>query len=199
MTGVTQEQFPQHPSSVFQNNTADTQFQAFQKPFKILSAFCIYLLTVESLSKVNLKLYYILLSIYHLCFSETSIPTAQNTFLLLPFIKSLSKEQHYVSTQTAPWLPSMAFYFCHSISMHFFLPSHSAAAVWIFFIFSAHLFLNVSRRVCVCLCIIQKPHRYLLSNKWIMGTIVPPLNAQRFFPINYILTIFPSSFPLWRQ
>lgn len=81
----------------------------------------------------------------------------------------------------------------------FFLPSHSAAAVWIFFIFSAHLFLNVSRRVCVCLCIIQKPHRYLLSNKWIMGTIVPPLNAQRFFPINYILTIFPSSFPLWRQ
>lgn len=153
MTGVTQEQFPQHPSSVFQNNTADTQFQAFQKPFKILSAFCIYLLTVESLSKVNLKLYYILLSIYHLCFSETSIPTAQNTFLLLPFIKSLSKEQHYVSTQTAPWLPSMAFYFCHSISMHFFFYPHTQLLLCESFSSFLHICFLMYPEGYVCVCV----------------------------------------------
>lgn len=54
---------------------------------ELFSASVLGILMFECLSKVNLKLYYILLPIYHLCVSETSVPTAWNIFPLPPVMK----------------------------------------------------------------------------------------------------------------
>lgn len=121
------------------------------------------ILTFECLSKVNLKLYYILLPICHLCISEFSVPTAWNIFPLPPVIKCPHPSQRnnttspldiFLSTFHELLISVIYFYACSS--------PHPAAVVQILFIFSAHLFLNVYRMVCVFMYI-TKPHRYKVS------------------------------------
>ena len=155
MTACTQEQFPQHPYSVFQSNTSpDTQSWA---------VFCRLYLAFSCLSASlrwtsNSTIFYYQ---YATCaplrpvfpLPGTSFLSLQSSNALTP-LRGITLQVHWISS----WAHSMSFLFQSSISMHVSSP-HPVAVVEILFIFSAHLFLNVYRRVCVFVYI-TKPHRY---------------------------------------